>query len=772
VLSDYRVLDLSDERGALCGQLLADLGAQVLRIEPRAGSSMRSARPRELMWQVYARNCMSLVIDLETAAGRQEFATLAAQADLVIDNGPIPQLDIVAARARNPRLVQVSITAFGADGPKHDYQATDLIVQAASGAMAITGYNDSKPLRTGAITAWSHAGVAAAGGALLALRSADQTGHGQHVDVSAQQACNLTASYSLLTAYIGASRMRRAGNVGGGTIPVIWKAKNGYVSITLGFAGPMIGFTRNLLKWMHDARAITDVLAGIDWAAYVATLRSGGDRTHLDQLLESVGYFLANRTKTELLDGALTYGALVVPVSTTQELHRSPQLAQRDFWWHSNGLELPGGFARFSARPLRLNNAAPVLDAHPQPLFGPRSKPLADRADAAASRRLPLEGVKVLDFTWVMAGPWSSRVLADYGATVIKVESRTRLDLVRVLGPFYSDTFSPETSASFASINAGKHSLAVDPGTPEGKATILELVDWADIVMESFSPKAMKKWGLDYAALAARKPNLIMLSTCLFGQTGPYAMMAGYGTMGAALGGLVLPTGEPGRAPCGPFGPYTDYVAPRFSVVALLAALHHRDRTGEGQHIDQSQAESAMHVLSLAVAEASVSADYPDRLGNADPAMSPHDVFACAGDDQWVAIAVRDDDDWHALVAEVGSAPLNALQDAKLDARRAAAEVITQEISSWTAPQNALDVEARLQRIGIPAHSVMNAAIATADAQLAHREHFVRCAHAHLGEVFVESVGYRFSDMQARAGKVPSLGGDTEWVMHEVLGKG
>jgi benzylsuccinate CoA-transferase BbsF subunit len=282
----------------------------------------------------------------------------------------------------------------------------------------------------------------------------------------------------------------------------------------------------------------------------------------------------------------------------------------------------------------------------------------------------------------------------------------------------------------------------------------------------------MKKWELDYAALAARKPNLIMLSTCLFGQTGPYAMMAGYGTMGAALGGLVLPTGEPGRAPCGPFGPYTDYVAPRFSVVALLAALHHRDRTGEGQHIDQSQAESAMHVLSLAVAEASVSTDYPDRLGNADPAMSPHDVFACAGDDQWVAIAVRDDDDWHALVAEVGSAPLNALQDAKLDARRAAAEVITQEISSWTAPQNALDVEARLQRIGIPAHSVMNAAIATADAQLAHREHFVRCAHAHLGEVFVESVGYRFSDMQARVGKVPNLGGDTEWVMHEVLGKG
>ena len=773
MLSDYRVLDLSDERGALCGQLLADLGAQVLRIEPRAGSSMRSARPRELMWQVYARNCTSLVIDFETAAGRQEFAVLAAQADLVIDNGSTvhPELDIAGARTSNPRLVHVSITAFGADGPKHGYQATDLIVQAASGAMAITGYNDSKPLRTGAITAWSHAGVAAAGGALLALRSADQTGLGQHVDVSAQQACNLTASYSLLTAYIGASRMRRAGNVGGGTIPVIWAAQDGYVSITLGFAGPMIGFTKNLLKWMHEALAITDVLATLDWAAYVGTLRGGGDRSHLTQLLESVGRFLANRTKAELLDGALRYGALVVPVSTTQELLRSPQLAQRDFWWKTNGLELPGAFARFSARPLRLKNAAPALDAHPQPVFSPRSKPLAHRADAAATRRLPLEGIRVLDFTWVMAGPWTSRVLADFGATVVKVESKTRLDLVRVLGPFYSDTFSPETSASFASINAGKHSLAVDPGTPEGKATILELVDWADIVMESFSPKAMKKWGLDYATLASRKPNLIMLSTCLFGQTGPYAMMAGYGTMGAALGGLVLPTGEPGRAPCGPFGPYTDYVAPRFSVVALLAALHHRERTGAGQHIDQSQAESAMHVLSLSVAEASVSTDYPDRLGNTDPAMSPHDVFACAGDDQWVAISIRNDDDWHALVAEIGSVALNALRDAALDHRRAAADAIAQAISLWTTPQNALDVEARLQRIGIPAHAVMNAAIATADTQLAHREHFVRCAHAQLGDVLVEGVGYRFSDMHPRVGRVPSLGGDTEWVMREILGK-
>ena len=765
MLSDYRVLDLCDERGALCGQLLADLGAQVVRIEGPNGSPMRSAKPDALVWQIYARNCSSLVIDLAT--DRKRFTEYAAQADLVIDTGELAGAGIGLAQlqAINPRLVHVSITPFGAAGPKAAYQATDLIVQAASGAMAITGYHDSKPLRTGAITAWSHAGVAAAGGALLALRSADQTGRGQFVDISAQQACNLAASYSLLTAYIGASRFGRAGNVGGGTIPLIWPAKDGFVSMTMGFAGPMIGFTKNLLAWMHDERAITDELAQLDWAAYIGALRTTNDPSRLNQLIASIGPFLAQRTKADLLVGALKYGALIVPVSTTQDLLNSPQLAERRFWWQSNGLRMPGPFARFSGRPLALVRPAPSLGEHAEPLFRPRTLPLA----AAEVRPLPLAGIKILDFTWVMAGPWSSRVMADFGATVIKVESATRLDLVRILGPFYGDKFSTETSASFASINAGKHSLAVDPGTPEGKATILELVDWADIVMESFSPKAMKKWGLDYATLQTRKPDLIMLSTCLFGQTGPYSTMAGYGTMGAALGGLSLPTGEPGRAPCGPFGPYTDYVAPRFSVVALLAALHHRDRTGQGQHIDQSQAESAMHYLSVAVAEASQSDTFPDRLGNTDPGMFPHDAFPCDGDDQWIAVAIRNDDDWRSLVDEIGSSALVGLREAGVDSRRESADLIAQQVSSWTSSKNVLDVEARLQRIGIPAHAVENAAIVKSDEQLALREHFVVCKHDQLGEVFVEGVGYRFSDMQANVGKVPSLGGDTDWVMHEIL---
>jgi crotonobetainyl-CoA:carnitine CoA-transferase CaiB-like acyl-CoA transferase len=765
VLAEYRVLDLSDERGALCGQLLADLGAQVIRIEPPGGSPMRHALPDELMWRVYARNCESLVLDLTTPADRARFDALAKDADLIVDNGAVDGIDLEAVRRAYPGLVRTSITPFGVDGPKADYHATDLIVQAASGTMAITGYQDSKPLRTGAVTAWSHAGAAAAGASLLALRHADRTGAGADVDIAAFEACTLAASFSLLTPFAGASPMGRVANAGGTAIPLIWPAQDGFVSMTLGFLGPMLGFAKNLLAWMRDAGFIDEALAGLDWPAYLASIRETGDRAKLVALNGAIGAFLKSHTKAELLEGALAHGALIVPVSTTHDLLASPQLASREFWWDADGMRMPGAFARFGAGPLELRNPAPALDAS-RPV-APRSR--VRRAASAKAGALPLADVKVLDFSWVMAGPWATRVLADYGATIVKVESRTRLDLVRVLGPFYGDKVSPETSGSFASINAGKKSVEIDPGTPEGKATILELVDWADVVVESFSPKAMKKWGLDFAALAARKPGLVMLSTCLFGQTGPYAMMAGYGTMGAALGGLALPTGEPGREPCGPFGPYTDYVAPRFSVVALLAALHHRDRTGQGQHIDQSQAESAAHYLSLAVAQASTSDAFPDRLGNTDAAMCPHDVYPCAGTDQWVAIAVRHDSDWRALVAEIASPDLSGMAHADLAARRASGAAIDLAIARWTSSLGAIEVERRLQRAGVPAHVVTNAANVREDTLYAHREHFVQTRHRHLGEVYVESVGWRVSGLRPAVGAVPSLGGDGDWVMRQVL---
>src|SRR5580698_10447964 len=208
--------------------------------------------------------------------------------------------------------------------------------------------------------------------------------------------------------------------------------------------------------------------------------------------------------------------------------------------------------------------------------------------------RLPLEDVKILDFMWVMAGPAGTRMLADYGATIVRIESPTRIDTARTLSPYQNGQIGPDASGLFGNCNAGKFGITLDIGNPRSRAIIADLVKWADVVTESFSPKAMRAWGLDYPAIRKVKPDIIMLSSCLMGQTGPLARFAGFGNLAAALCGFYNLVGWPDRSPSGPYSAYTDYIAPRFGLAAMMAALIHRKRTGQGQYIDQAQAESAL----------------------------------------------------------------------------------------------------------------------------------------------------------------------------------
>ncbi|HXW83885.1 MAG TPA: CoA transferase, partial [Candidatus Binataceae bacterium] len=211
--------------------------------------------------------------------------------------------------------------------------------------------------------------------------------------------------------------------------------------------------------------------------------------------------------------------------------------------------------------------------------------------------RLPLEDVRILDFMWVMAGPAATRMLADYGATIVRVESPTRIDTARTLGPAINNTPGPDSSGLFSNCNAGKLGITLDLSNPRSRGVVFDLVRWADVVTESFSPKAMRAWGFDYASLSKVNPDVIMLSTCLMGQTGPLARFAGFGNLAAAISGFHNLTGWPDRPPAGPFGAYTDYVSPRFTAIAILAALEYRRRTGKGQYIDQSQGEASLHFL-------------------------------------------------------------------------------------------------------------------------------------------------------------------------------
>lgn len=382
----------------------------------------------------------------------------------------------------------------------------------------------------------------------------------------------------------------------------------------------------------------------------------------------------------------------------------------------------------------------------------------------------PLEGLKVLDFMWVIAGPFCTRVLADYGATVIKVESTTKIEPARTSPPFKDGERTPEHSLPFMDFNTGKLGVTINPSNPVGREVILDLVRWADVVTESFSPKAMKDWGLDYETLKTVNPNLIMLSSCLMGQTGPRAQVPGYGNMAAAVTGFYELTGWQDRSPAGPYLAYTDGVSPRFMLATLLSALHLRERTGQGQHIDVSQAEAAIHLLAPAIFDYGINGRVWSRDGNRDLNMCPHGVFPVAGDDTWIAIACATDAHWQSLVALMGdAAPPGDLET--LAARKTREDELEAALAAWTATQAPAVLEQQLIEAGVPAHVLLNSATSFKDPQYKHRQHFIRVPHSAVGEAIVESTRFHLHGTPAdiRRGP-PSLGEHNVEILTDVLG--
>jgi crotonobetainyl-CoA:carnitine CoA-transferase CaiB-like acyl-CoA transferase len=305
-----------------------------------------------------------------------------------------------------------------------------------------------------------------------------------------------------------------------------------------------------------------------------------------------------------------------------------------------------------------------------------------------------------------------------------------------------------------------------------GREIFLDLVRWADVVTESFSPQAMRSLRLDYATLQQVKPDLIMLSSCLMGQTGPMANFAGFGNLAAAISGFFSLTSWPDRTPAGPFSAYTDYVSPRFTAMAILAALDHHRRTGEGQYLDQSQVESALHFLGPALLDYTVNDREQIPAGNRDPHMAPHGVYAAAGDDRWIALAVQTEEQWQALCAVMQhpELPRNP-RFATLTSRLAHQDELDAIITDWTRTREALDLETTLQEHGIAAGVVQRLYDLYDDPQLRHRGHFVQQEHPIHGAITVENSRFTLSRTPARSGRAaPTLGRDNHEVLGTILG--
>jgi crotonobetainyl-CoA:carnitine CoA-transferase CaiB-like acyl-CoA transferase len=394
MLSPYRVLDLSDERGLLCGQLLADLGADVIKVEPPGGSAARAIGPflddtpgpeRSLYWLSYNRNKRGITLDLERPAGRELLKRLAARADFFIESsapGRMAALGLGYAELAkiNPALTYVSITPFGQDGPKALYADADLILMAASGPLVLTGDDDRPPVRLSVPQAFLHACADAAVGALAAHHERMRSGRGQHIDVAAQASVAMATQSYVLAAPLGSPEARRiSGGVkfAGLELPLVWPAKDGFIAFTFLFGTALGVFTRKFMEYLCAQGFCDEATRDKDWIAYGEMLFSGREPlSEFERIKKLVADFTASLTKAELLRLAVERGFLMTPITTIEEVVKSPQLESRGYWRSvehpecGRAIVYPGPFAKFSATPIQYRRHAPLVGEHNREILG------------------------------------------------------------------------------------------------------------------------------------------------------------------------------------------------------------------------------------------------------------------------------------------------------------------------------------------------------------------------------------------------------------------
>jgi benzylsuccinate CoA-transferase BbsF subunit len=388
-------------------------------------------------------------------------------------------------------------------------------------------------------------------------------------------------------------------------------------------------------------------------------------------------------------------------------------------------------------------------------------------------RRYALEGLKVCDFSWVGVGPVSTKYLADNGADVIRIESATHPDVLRMAPPWKDGVPGVNRSQFFASYNTSKRSLALDLSRPQAREIALKLVGWADVVVESFTPRVLRRYGLDYESLRKFKPDLVMLSTCLQGQTGPRAEFPGFGQLMSGLSGFYYISGYSEDSPCPPYGAYTDFVATRFVAISLLAALANRQRTGRGQYIDVSQYEASLHNLAPAIIDYFATGRVLKAQANRSGRYAPHGAYRCAdesGHERWIALAVANDAQWQGLMKVLGVSE-GEPRFATMSGRLEAADELDRFIGALTRGWHTEDLVAALQSHGVPAYQVQSCTDLHADPNLEAFGFWYWLDHKEMGPSPYEGLQHRLSRTPGELkSPAPLLGEHTDDVLRGVLG--
>jgi crotonobetainyl-CoA:carnitine CoA-transferase CaiB-like acyl-CoA transferase len=767
-LEGLRVVDLADEKGELCGRLLADFGADVIRVEPPEGARSRSIPPfhdgRSLYFAYRNFNKRGLALDLESEADRGRLDGLLAGSDVLIESsapGRLAELglDPQDLTRRHPHLVVTSITDFGQKGPYRDWVATDAVVEAVGGMMTKAGIATKPPLIPPCPIAYDVAGGVAALASLIAVWQRLHTGYGQHIDFSAALALAQTTDWGFSNAGLMKDQDLPYGETrqGSGPVYTIYRCKGGFVRLVV--LSPRQW--RAMWEWLGKPEAFADP----HWESFISRLQNA------DVLTQLYTEHFAAMTMEEVAAEAQRRGIVCTPVLRPEEVLANEHFISRNTFADAEvapGIRGPmaASFHELDGVRQGYRRRAPELSEHGAEIeaetIPPRAAPAGSRPEPSA----PLAGIRVLDFGIGGVGVEAGRMLAEYGADVIKIESRTYPDFIRTI-------LSSEMSPSFASSSRSKRSFGVDAKTPEGRAVLHRLVAVSDVIIENSSTGTMENMGVGFETVKALNPRCVMVSSQLLGSHGAWADWIGYGPSTQPLGGLVhLWNYDDQEDPAGSMSIFPDHLAGRLVALNAMAALIRRERTGAGGHGEVAQIETVVGMLGDLLLKAGLEPGSVEPRGNRSERGAPWGAYPCAGEDQWCVITIRDDADWQNLRTAIGD-PAWARDPALAQAagRLERQDTIDAELEAWTRERTKHEAAEILQGHGVPCGPMLTSSDQLTDPHFEANGYARWVDQQDAGRMSFEGPCFHGSGMtDVTIFQAPRLGEHTAEICTEVLG--
>ncbi len=771
-LSHLRVIELGDIPASYATRWLADLGADVIKVEPPGGDPNRLLPPfagniehpeRSLAFIHANTSKRSIVLDLEISADREIFDKLLASADLLVEATPVGYLEgfkLTDQRFQEdfPHLVIVSLTPFGRTGPYCNYKGSDAIANAMGGFLY--GQGDDKK---GQCTAPSHlayqmAGAMAAALALAGVRHLRETGAGQRIDMSLQEALTFTNSSSIAR-YTRENRLERrpGGKAYGGAGTNIYRCKDGhYVHFTTNMPHMWRAFAQN---WMNDKS-----LAGPEWE------NPRYRDAHADDVAKAFATFIGQFSADEFANEAQARHLAAAPLNTIGQFVNCEQNRARQ-WLQSiehpviGRYVAPGFPLRLSHTPMRVRRPAPLLNQHREEILD-QIATVAPRAPSSSTkdkRRPMLEGLRMVDLTQQYAGPLGTEILAYYGMQVVKIETSTIPSKER-------------EAAVHACMNRAKLGCTINLRHPEGKALFKQLVAKSDVVVDNFSSGVLERLGFGFDALQAINPGIVQAVMPGWGLTGPLRSWVAWGWQLLAYTGVMRLWGYPDspmETRCKIAWP--DRIGAITMALGVLAALEYKQRTGEGQFIEAGMLEAQGSMMGPAILDYTVNGNEWDAMGYKEilgQVYAPYGCYPCAGEDNWIIIACATDTEWRSLVDVIGARSWAADKKfASQDGRKEHRDELDRLLAQWSRKCTPRQAFRLLQEAGIAAGVPSSGEDLFHDIHLRARGHIVETEAQPWGKITHHGLpGIPSLSAASAACPAPWIGAHNDYVFGEVLG--